>query len=180
VIEKQLMKTPTLQSGMQHQVYWITRRIAQGQFATRERAYYLQAEGITDVFNVGESTSIIRADDYGFRSVQDFPVRDFQLIPKETALICLDALRAILCEVGSKVYIHCVAGQNRSPTILWLYFVACGMTREAAKSLIASHTMDAVPGHPQLVDNRLVTAVVAHGEKRFTPLPDPDILTPAY
>jgi hypothetical protein len=54
------------------------------------------------------------------------------------------------------------------------------MSPEAAKSLITDHTMDAVPGHPQLVNNQLVAAVVKHGTKRFMPLADPDILAPAY
>jgi hypothetical protein len=54
------------------------------------------------------------------------------------------------------------------------------MPPAVAKSLITSHTLDAVPGHSQLVDDQLIAAVVAHGAKRFLPLPDPDILTPAY
>lgn len=174
------MDFPSLQSGMRHQVYWITQRIAQGLFATRERANHLRAEGITHVLNVGESPSVITADDYGFRSVRDSPVPDLERIPEDSALACLDTLHEMLRESGSRVYVHCVAGQNRSPTILWLYFVACGMSPAAAKSMISSHTMDAIPGHPQLVDDRLVAAVVAHGAKCFLPLPDPDILTPAY
>jgi protein-tyrosine phosphatase len=95
-------------------------------------------------------------------------------------MACLDAIHEMLCVSDSKVYIHCVAGQNRSPTILWLYFVACGMPPTVAKSLITERAMDAVPGHQQLVDDQLVAAVVAHGAKQFIPLSDPDILTPAY
>lgn len=174
------MEAPSLRSGVRQQVYWITRRIAQGLFATQERARYLRLQGITHVLNVGESPSIITASEYGFQTVRDCPTPDFQQIPEETALTALDALHEMLCERDSKVYVHCVAGQNRSPTILWLYFIACGMSSDAAKNLIASHTMDAVPGHSQLVDYRLVDAVLAYGKKRFIPLPDPDILTPAY
>lgn len=174
-----LHQTRSLKCGMRHQVFWITRRIAQGLFATHERAHYLRSQGITHVLNVGESASIITADEYGFRSVRDSPVRDFQRIPEGIAFACLDALHAMLCEAGSKVYVHCVAGQNRSPTVLWLYFIACGMTPQAAGVLIASHTLDAVPGHPQLVDERLIASVVAHGCKRYLPLLDPDILIPA-
>lgn len=174
------MELPSLQAGMRQQVYWITRRIAQGLFVTRERALYLRTQEITDVLNVGESPSIILAHDYGFRSVRDCPVPDFRRIPDDLALACLDALQEMLRSSGSRVYVHCVAGQNRSPTILWLYFIACGMTPQAAKTLITSHTMDAVPGHPQLIDDRLVAAVVAHGVDWFLPISDPDILTPAY
>lgn len=86
----------------------------------------------------------------------------------------------MLREDASKVYIHCVAGQNRSPTVLWLYFIACGMQPSSAKSLITSHTLDAVPGHSQLVDEHLVSTVVGHGQKNFVPLADPNILAAAY
>ena len=174
------METPSLHSGMRHQVYWITKRIAQGQFATEERSRYLRSQGITHILNVGESPSIVTAEEYGFRSVRDCPTPDFRRLPEAATLASLDALHEMLSEADSKVYVHCVAGQNRSPTILWLYFVACGMSQDAAKHLITSHTMDAVPGHPQLVDDRLVAAVVAHSSERFMPLGDPDILTPAY
>jgi len=174
------METPSLKSGMRQQVYWITRRIAQGQFATEERARHLRSQGITHVLNVGESPSIISAEDYGFRAVRDCPTPDFCRLPDAAVLASLNALHEMLSEGDSKVFIHCVAGQNRSPTILWLYFIACGMSRAAAKELITSHTMDAVPGHPQLVDDQLVAAVVAHGSGRFVPLPDPNILAPAY
>jgi hypothetical protein len=50
----------------------------------------------------------------------------------------------------------------------------------AAKNLITTRTLDAVPGHSQLVDDRLLAAVIAHGRERFLPLPDPDILMAAY
>ena len=164
------METHSLQSGMTHQIYWITRRIAQGRFATRERASHLRNEGITHILNVGESASIIKANDYGFKDDRDCPVADFQRIPEAVALTCLDALHEMLLVKESKVYIHCVAGQNRSPTILWLYLVACGMPPAVAKFLITNHTLDAVPGHSQLVDDQLIAAVVAHGAKRFLPL----------
>jgi len=112
------METPSLQSGMRQQVYWITRRIAQGLFATRERAQYLRSQGITHILNVGESESIVTAIEYGFRSIRDCPIPDLCRISEDTAFACLDALHDMLCEPNSKVYIHCVAGQNRSPTIL--------------------------------------------------------------
>jgi hypothetical protein len=91
----------------------------------------------------------------------------------------LDAIHAMLRIEGSRVYIHCVAGQNRSPTILWLYFIACGMPFNEAKVLISSHTLDAIPGHPRLIDDRLIATVSLYGSKNFIPLHDPNILIPA-
>jgi protein-tyrosine phosphatase len=174
------MEKPSLQAGMRNQVFWITHRIAQGIFATHERAQYLRSQGVTHILNVGESPSIIEAEKFGFQKITDCPVPDFQRIPDCSALACLDALHEMLCETNSKVYVHCVAGQNRSPTILWLYFIACGMTSAEAKSLICNHTLDAVPGHSQLVDEQLIATVIAHGKERYLPFLDYDILTPAY
>ena len=33
----------------------------------------------------------------------------------------------MVIEPDSQVYIHCIAGQLRSPTALWLYLMACGV-----------------------------------------------------
>ncbi len=81
---------------------------------------------------------------------------------------------------GSRVYVHCIACQNRSPTILWLYFVACGMDDNAAKELISQRCPVAVPGHNSLVDEQLVARVREHGRGNFLPLQDPSVLEPAY
>ena len=81
---------------------------------------------------------------------------------------------------GSKVYVHCVACQNRSPTIVWLYFLACGMSDTAAEELIAVRCPDAVPGHAALVDGRLLQLVREHGQRHYLPLHDPSVLEPAY
>ena len=93
---------------------------------------------------------------------------------------CLNTLNDMLNLDGSKVYLHCIACQNRSPTILWLYFVACGMDDDSARELISRRCPDAVPGHKSLVDDRLVKRVRDHGRLSFLPLHDPAILEPAY
>ena len=165
---------------MKHRVYWITKRITQGQFATPERADVLRDQGVTHVLNVGEAGSIIAAADFGFRSVVDVPVIDLQLIPAANAYRALDAIYEVVQEPGSVVFIHCIAGQNRSPTILWLFFVACGMSPEEARDLIARRSPDAVPGHGRLVDAALVANVQKYGESKLMQLVDPSVLAPAY
>ena len=172
--------TPSLQSGMQHRVYWITKRIAQGQFATPERAAVLRDQGVTHILNVGEGGSIISAESFGFREVRDCPVVDLQRIPSDVATGAMDALHAMLSFSESRVFIHCIAGQNRSPSILWLYFVACGMSPDDARTLITERSPDAVPGHGQLVDDRLISVARSHGAKYYLPLTDPTVLEPAY
>ena len=170
------MKPNLPREGPKHRVFWITQRLAQGAFVTEARAEYLLAHGVTHILNVGEGTSIVRARPGGFRQVVDFPIVDLARIPDTQALACLDILREMLREPNGKVYIHCIAGQNRSPTILWLFLIACGLAPGDAKSLIENRTLDAVPGHSCLIDEALVRVVQAHGAAHFLPLDDPLIL----
>ena len=83
-----------------------------------------------------------------------------------------------LLQENSRVYVHCTAGQLRSPTIVWLYFVACGIEPHAAGTLIGERAPDAAPGHSKLVDEALVVRVIRHGQDNYLPLPRPEILTP--
>ena len=172
--------TRSLESGMRYRVYWITKRIAQGQFVTPERAAVLCDQGVTDILNVGEGESVVAASDFGFHSVVDVPVVDLELIPPEVAVTAMDALHKMLEAADSRVFVHCVAGQNRSPTILWLYFVACGLAADDARVLIARRSPDAVPGHGRMIDEHLVNLAQSHGELNYQPLADPSVLEPAY
>ena len=171
---------PRLDQAMRQRVYPITKRISIGQFATPDRAYHLLENGYTHVLNVSNTASVIRASDDGFRQVVDHPVADLAPIAHETAFHCLDTLHGMLGAKDSKVYVHCIACQNRSPTILWLYLVGCEMDEDVAKALITERCPDAVPGHKTLVDDRIAKLVRDHGQQNFLPLPDPGILEPAY
>jgi hypothetical protein len=75
--------------------------------------------------------------------------------------------------------LNCVAGQNRSPTIIWLYLVACGPEPAVAKELIERRTLDACPGHSLLVDDALVRVVREHGRLAYQPHPRPEAIEAA-
>jgi hypothetical protein len=143
--------------------YWITHRLAQGPFAGEARCDSLRANGITHILNVSEAPSIARAEAGGFLEVLWEPLDDFTRIPISKAIACIETLHRTLAEPHHKVYIHCIAGQQRSPTILWLYFLACGLEPLAAKELIESCNHDATPGHSLFVDHELVRSVIRHG-----------------
>ena len=71
------------------------------------------------------------------------------------------------------------AGINRSPTVLWLYLVACGLGLEEAGALIAKASPHAVPGDPALCDRRRLDLILAHGQAHYIPHPRPEaLLTP--
>jgi protein-tyrosine phosphatase len=158
-------------------VYPITRALWLGPFASPERQPALLAGGVTHILNVGEAPSVLIPGGW-LREVAWLPIADLERIPDALAVACVDALHQMVCEPGSRVYVHCVAGWNRSPTVLWLYFVACGMDPCAAKALIVGQAWDAIPGHAALVDTELVRVVVAHGRK-YQPHARPEALEPA-
>lgn len=164
------------EKSMRRQIFWITRCIAQGPFATEARGAELLMDRVTHVLNVSDTPCRIHAGPDGFEEVAWEPVSDLERIPDELALRCLDTLHRMLTRPESRVYVHCVAGQIRSPTILWLYFVACGLSPSQARQRIEERTLDAVAGHSRLIDRNLVELVQRHGKAHYQPLPRPEIL----
>ena len=146
-------------------VFEITSCLWQGPFASHQRLPALQAAGITHLLNVGESPNVLTIAEGPFVEIAWHPIADLERIPDAEALKCLDELHRMVTLEHSRVYVHCVAGWNRSATVVWLYLVACGMAPDVAKELIGRRNIDAVPAHPRLVDEALVTAVQRHGKR---------------
>jgi hypothetical protein len=157
-------------------VFRVTRAISLGPFASPQRAEKLLAAGVTHVLNVGEAPSIVAARAGAFRAVAWHEIADLALIPVDAAAASLRTLHEMACEPDSHVYVHCVAGWNRSPTIVWLYLVACGMTGEAARGMIERAAPDAIPGHKQLVNEALVEAMRELGARELLPHPRPEAI----
>ncbi len=82
-------------------------------------------------------------------------------------------------EPGRRCLVHCIAGQNRAPTVAWLYLIALGLEPPVATALIGGRTLDAVPGHPRLVDDDLVRSVRRWGQDRLRPISRRELLDPA-
>jgi hypothetical protein len=149
------------------QIFWVTERLAVGPHPGGD-ADGLLREGITHVLNVGESPSTRYADAAGDRLIIEwisFP--DGPRIADGGLRQSLQTLRSMATTRASRVLVHCVAGHNRSPTIIWLYLIATGMPSSAAEALIAVASFDSVPGHPRLVDaSSVALAEVIGGEWR--------------
>lgn len=125
---------------------------------------------------MGESPNQLTENDGPFKRLLWIPIEDLVLIPSATAIECVAALHEAVCDGDSNVYIHCIAGWNRSPTILWLYLAACGVEPEAAANLIGKSSYDAIPNHPKLIDSNLVNTICEYGAANFRPHPRPTAL----
>ncbi len=161
---------------LKHQVCAVTKRLFLGPFLTPNRAAYLRELGVTHALNVGEAPSVVSPSSCGFAEIRDRAIVDLALIPDAVAIDCLEQLHQMLRSSESKVYVHCIAGQNRSPTVVWLYLIACGMPRDKAKSIVETASPDAIPGHKTLANARLASLVEEYGRTHFQPLEDHDIL----
>jgi len=157
-------------------LFCITRNIWQGRFASRQRLDELRRNAITHIVNVGDSPNQLTDADGPFQRMVWNPIEDLVRIPTSDAIGCVNAVHECVCDAGSTVYIHCVAGWNRSPTVLWLYLVACGIDPRVAKTMIASVAYDAVPAHPKLIDDILIREIATYGATQFTPHPRPEAL----
>ena len=150
---------------MNLQVHTITPRIYLGPFLTPERAAYLLASGVTHVLNVSDASSIVQPCREGIGRIEECPLVDLTIIPDAVAIRCIDLMYAALRTPEAKIYVHCIAGQNRSPTAIWLFLVACGESSAEARRMIEAKSLDAVPGHKALVNGRLIELAVQRGSE---------------
>ena len=158
------------------QILQITRAIWLGPFASPQRLSALTSAGITHVLNVGEAPSVLAADVELLQEVAWHPIADLERVPDSVAIECLETLHRMVCKSDARLYVHCIAGWNRSPTIVWLYLVACGIPPAEARRIIEIAAPDAIPAHPRLVDNQLTEFVQAFGAQRFLPHPRPQVI----
>ena len=158
--------------------YRITQCLSVGQFATPERVADLLTAGITHILNVSDTVSQVVSGEGSFREVVWLPMDDFQHIPEPLAIEVLDTLHRMAAEPGAHVYVHCLAGHLRSPTVLWLYLIACGWNPRAARYIIVSRSPYAAPGVRKLVGQNLVLRVQMHGLANYFPLPRGEVIVP--
>lgn len=159
-------------------MYRITQVLSVGRYASPERAKDLLAVGVTHILNVSDAPSQLIASEGGFREVVWVPLNDFSRLPTHLASQALNALHRMASEPGSHVYVHCIAGHLRSPTVLWLYLIACGVPADDARNWIEERSPDAAPGSRRMVDAEHILFAQEHGLNNFFPLPRSEIIVP--
>jgi hypothetical protein len=159
-------------------MFRITECLSVGPFASPQRAEMLRVAGVTHVLNVSDAPSIVKSSEGGFKGLAWVPLDDFTRMPHHRAVLALDTLHLMASEPGAHVYVHCIAGAIRSPTVLWLYLIALGVPPPDARNWIEERSHDAIPGHRRVVDHDHVLLAQKHGLAHFFPHPRPNIIVP--
>lgn len=159
-------------------MFRVTQVLSVGPFASGERADVLRAAGVTHVLNVSHQGSEIVAAEAGFKEVVWVPMSDSQRLPFPSAKLALDALHSFASAPGSHVYVHCVAGLVRSPTILWLYLIALGVSPHDARQWIQKRSPKSSAGSAAMVDREHILFAHQHGKAKYLPHPRPDVVLP--
>lgn len=143
-------------------VYWVTPRLGVGPFISPARALALKLVGVTDILNVSDSRTFPETFAAGFRSAVWVPIADFVPICEEDVSSILTALDRMFLLPEPRVFVHCLAGHNRSPTVIWLYLKSLGVNAEVAQQMIERASPKSVGGHPMLLSGETTNAVVTH------------------
>ena len=159
-------------------MYRITQVLSVGPFASAERAETLLATGVTHVLNVSDSPSVLVPSENGFQGVAWVPMSDSQRLPRSAAISALDTLHGFVSVPDSHVYVHCIAGIIRSPTILWLYLIALGVPPKDARVWIEQRSPTASAGSARMVGHEHIVLAQRHGLANFFPHPRPEIAVP--
>ncbi|WP_372367987.1 dual specificity protein phosphatase family protein [Candidatus Uabimicrobium sp. HlEnr_7] len=161
---------------MKSDIFWITNCISVGPYPEEDKHEILKQNNITHILNVCEYEGKFK------ETIETawLPIEDLKKIPNGLVIDCLETMHDFLENSQAKIYVHCVAGQNRSPNIIWLYLIACGLSPEEARMLISRATLDAVVGHPLIVDDKHTKLASKHGIKNFLPLRREEIILPSF
>ena len=131
----------------------IEKNIFQNGYFGPEDIVLLKNLGITHLLNLHHpypfSDQLLNS---GFVIKQIF-LTDPAPIEKETAFEIVDFINDTLLNSQNKIYIHCYAGVNRSPTAVWLYFLAKGYSESEATKRIISGNKNLVVPDPFIISN---------------------------
>jgi hypothetical protein len=134
-------------------IFRVTDRIYLGEYPDEPAFARLAALGVTDILNVA-STPYPRP---GF-AVHAIPIRDLEEMPLQDAERAVRLVKRIVTG-GGRIFVHCMAGQNRSPGVVFLSLLHLGVDEAEAERMITDASLDAIPRHPRIVTPRVVEHV---------------------
>jgi protein-tyrosine phosphatase len=131
----------------------ITPRIYQGGWLRAQHIPELIELGITHVLNLDlPSTDPLPLAEANI-ILHNIPVRDYCLMTPQLVREIMEAIDRSLSSPAHKIYIHCVVGVSRSPTIAWLYLIHKGHSPEDATAKVKPN--------PALYDAGIVQQLMA-------------------
>jgi protein-tyrosine phosphatase len=110
----------------------ITPRIYQGGWLRLQYIPELVQLGITHILNLDhpyeDPLPVIEAN----LTLHNIYIRDQSLMTPQLVRDAIAVIDRSLASPDHKIYIHCIEGVSRSPTIAWLYLIHTGLSPEDA------------------------------------------------
>jgi protein-tyrosine phosphatase len=132
----------------------ITSRIYQGGWLRLQHIPELVQLGITHILNFDlpyeDPQPFIEAN----MTLHNVYIRDACLMTPQLVRDAIEVIDKSLSSPGHKIYIHCIEGVSRSPTITWLYLIHTGLSPEDATAKLKPN--------PVLYDAGIVQQLIAN------------------
>ena len=134
-------------------IYKIHEFIFLGQYPREESLLKLLDLGVKNILNVSGGNY----NDKRF-TVFNVPVEDLKEMPRDTALLVSRTIKDSVTN-EKKIFVHCMAGQNRSPGSIYLGLLALGYKGTVAEKMIEDNSLDAVAKHHKIITDRVVSYI---------------------
>ena len=132
----------------------ITSQIYQGGWILTQDIPELVQLGITHILNL----DLPYTDPLPFLesniTLHNVEIMDDCLMTPQLVRDAIEVIDKSLSSPDHKIYIHCVEGVSRSPTITWLYLIHTGLSHEEAGTKVHPN--------PVLYNNAIVQRVIAN------------------
>jgi len=141
----------------------ITPRIYQGGWIVPGDIPELVQLGITHILNLDlsyEDPSAFREAKFTLRN---YYILDHCLMKPQLVREVIEMIEDCLSSPAHKLYIHCIVGVSRSPTISWLYLIHMGLSPEDAAARVKPN--------PVMYDEAMVQQLIADRPAFVQPLP---------
>lgn len=114
----------------------ITARIYQGGWILGHDVPALSRLGITHLLNLDQPYEDPRPFQAANFALQTMSLIDNCLMVPQQVREIMELIDSDLSSPNHKIYIHCVEGVSRSPTISWLYLIHSGFSPEEASQRV--------------------------------------------
>ncbi len=114
----------------------ITSQIYQGGWLRPEHIPEIVQLGITHLLNLDYPYEDLLPFREAPLTLHNIYIRDACLMTPQLVRDAIAVIDTALSSPGQKIYIHCIEGVSRSPTITWLYLIHTGFSPEDAAAKV--------------------------------------------